>query len=136
MAVIVVTRLRLKDPALLNDFFTGASASLEQAQKSPGNLGSDALAEAHDTWWTVTSWQDRASMEAFVAAEPHHTVMTRLSDWCDEAAFVDWEQPDAALPDWQTGYRHLIADGQAATLTQASPDNQTRDYPPPVISAP
>jgi hypothetical protein len=49
MAVIVVTRLRLKDPGVLNDFFNGAAASLEQAQKSPGNLGADALAEAHDT---------------------------------------------------------------------------------------
>ena len=79
MAVIVVTRLRLKDPGMLNDFFNGAAASLEQAQKSPGNLGADALAEAHDTWWTVTAGQDRGTMEAFVAAEPDHPVMTRLS---------------------------------------------------------
>jgi len=135
MAVIVVTRLRLKNPGVLNDFFNGASASLEQAQKSPGNLGSDALAEAQDTWWTVTSWQDRATMEAFVAAEPHHSVMNRLSDWCDEAAFVDWEQPEAALPDWQASYRHLVADGKAADLSQASPDNRALAYPPPVIPA-
>jgi heme-degrading monooxygenase HmoA len=136
MAVIVVTRLRLRDPGVLNDFFAAASASLEQAQKSPGNLASDALAEANDTWWTITSWQDRATMRAFVAAEPHHSVMGRLSDWCDEAAFVDWEQPDPALPDWQTGYRHLIADGQAADLPQASPANRALGYPPPVVPAP
>jgi hypothetical protein len=135
VAVIVVTRLRLKDPGVLNDFFNGAAASLEQAQKSSGNLGADALAEAHDTWWTVTSWQDRGTMEAFVAAEPHHSVMARLNDWCDEAAFADWEQPDSALPDWQTSYRHLIADGTVAQLTQASPANQARDYPPPVVPA-
>ena len=135
MAVIVFTRLRLKDPEVLNDFFTGAAAALEQAQKAAGNLGSDALAEAHDTWWSVTSWQDRGTMQAFVAAEPHQTVMTRLSDWCDEAAFVDWEQPDPALPDWQTGYQRLIADGKAAQLTQASPANQSLGYPPPVVPA-
>ena len=34
MAVIVVTRLRLKDPALLDDFYTDALAAIEQAQKS------------------------------------------------------------------------------------------------------
>ena len=39
MPVIVVTRLRLKDPALLNEFFTDAVAAIEQAQKSAGNLG-------------------------------------------------------------------------------------------------
>ena len=57
MAVIVVTRLRLKDPALLDAFFTDALAAIEQAQKSDGNLGVDALADANNAWWSVTSWQ-------------------------------------------------------------------------------
>jgi hypothetical protein len=46
MPVIVVTRLRLKDPALLDQFFTDAVAAIEQATKSEGNLGADALADA------------------------------------------------------------------------------------------
>ena len=46
MPVIVVTRLRLKDPALLDEFFTDAVAAIEQATKSEGNLGADALADA------------------------------------------------------------------------------------------
>jgi hypothetical protein len=33
MPVIVVTRLRLKGPALLDEFFTDAVAAIEQAQK-------------------------------------------------------------------------------------------------------
>lgn len=50
MAVIVVTRLRLRDPALLDEFFTDAVAAIEQAQKSAGNLGADALADADNAW--------------------------------------------------------------------------------------
>jgi hypothetical protein len=69
MPIMVVTRLRLKDPALLDEFFTDAVAAIEQAQKSAGNLGADAL---------------------------------------------------------------LTADGKAAQLTQASPDNQTRNFTRPV----
>jgi hypothetical protein len=46
MPVIVVTRLRLRDPALLDEFFTDAVAAIEQATKSEGNLGADALADA------------------------------------------------------------------------------------------
>jgi hypothetical protein len=42
MPVIVVTRLRLRDPALLDEFFTDAVAAIEQAMKSEGNLGTDA----------------------------------------------------------------------------------------------
>ena len=32
MPVIVVTRLRLRDPALLDEFFTDAVAAIEQAR--------------------------------------------------------------------------------------------------------
>jgi hypothetical protein len=46
MPVIVMTRLRLRDPALLDEFFTDAVAAIEQAMKSDGNLGADALADA------------------------------------------------------------------------------------------
>src|ERR1700734_3819669 len=55
MPVIVVTRLRLKDPALLDEFFTAAVAAIEQAQKSDGNLGADALADAGNAWWSVSA---------------------------------------------------------------------------------
>jgi hypothetical protein len=135
MPVIVVTRLRLKDPALLDGFFTGAVASLEQAKQADGSAGADVLADADNTWWTVTAWQGRDPMRAFVAAEPHRAAMGRLDDWCDEATFVDWEQDGTDLPDWQTSYRRLVADGQVASLTQPSPAHSIRDFPPPVEPA-
>lgn len=132
MPVIVVTRLRLRDQALLDEFFTHAVASIEQAMKSEGNLGVDALAEAHDTWWSVSAWQGRSQMQAFVDAEPHHSTEGLLDQLCDEATFVDWEQDSPALPDWQTNWRHLVADGKSATLTNQSDANQTRAFPAPV----
>jgi quinol monooxygenase YgiN len=136
MPVIVVTRLRLKDPALLDEFFTDAVAAIEQATKSEGNLGADALADADNAWWSVTAWQDRPKMQAFVDTQPHLDISARLDHYCDEATFVDWEQASADLPDWQTSWRHLIADGQVAELTYASAANQTRDFPPPVQPPP
>jgi len=62
MPIIVVTRLRLKDPALLDEFFTDAVAAIEQAMKAEGNLGADALADANDVWWSVSAWQERGLM--------------------------------------------------------------------------
>ncbi len=132
MAIIVVTRLRLKDPALLDEFFTDAVAAVEQAQKSAGNLGADALADANNAWWSVSAWQERGPMEAFVHSEPHQGISARLDHFCDEATFVDWEQDRADLPDWQTSWRHLITDGKVTELTNASAANQTRAFPPPV----
>ena len=89
MPVIVVTRLRLKDPALLDEFFTDAVAAIEQAMKSEGNLGADALADANNAWWSVSAWQDRSQMQAYVDREPHQGISRRLDHFCDEATFVD-----------------------------------------------
>lgn len=132
MPVIVVTRLRLKDPALLDEFFTDAVTAIEQAMRSEGNLGADALADANNAWWSVSAWQDRSLMRAYVDSEPHLNIRARLDHYCDEATFVDWNQPSPDLPDWQTSWRHLTADGKAAELTQPSAANLTRDFPPPV----
>jgi quinol monooxygenase YgiN len=132
MSVIVVTRLRLRDPALLDEFFTDAVAAIEQATKSEGNLGADALADANNAWWSVSAWQDRRQMRAYVDTEPHLGISSRLDHFCDEATFVDWEQASPDLPDWQTSWRHLIADGQVAELSHPSDANQTRAFPQPV----
>jgi heme-degrading monooxygenase HmoA len=135
MPVIVVTRLRLSDPALFDEFFASAIAVTEQAENADGNLGADVLADANNVFWTRTAWRARGPMQAFVGSEPHLTTMARLDDWCDEATFADWEQSDPSLPDWQTGYDRLIADGQVASLTHASDAHQTRAFPAPVTAS-
>jgi hypothetical protein len=133
---MVVTRVRLKDGALLDEFFTDAVAAIEQAQKSAGNLGADALADADNAWWSVSAWQERHLMQAFVRSEPHLRISARLDHYCDAATFVDWEQDNPNLPDWQTSWRHLVADGKVADLTQPSTANQTRAFPPAVQAPP
>jgi heme-degrading monooxygenase HmoA len=134
MPVIVVTRLRLSNPALFDEFFASAVAVTEQAENSDGNLGADVLADANNVFWTRTAWRARGPMQAFVGSEPHLATMARLDDWCDEATFADWEQSSPSLPDWQTGYDHLIADGQVASLTHASDAHQIRAFPAPVTA--
>ena len=67
MPVIVITRLRLRDPAFFDEFFASAVAVVEQAQGTAGNLAADVLAEANNTYWTRTAWQERSSMDGFVA---------------------------------------------------------------------
>jgi hypothetical protein len=136
MPVIVVARLRLRDPSLLDEFFTHAVAVLEQAQKTDGNLGAEALAEAHDVWWDVTAWQSRAHIEPFLNTEPHLSTRGLVDHLCQEASFVDWEQDSPALPDWQTAWRRLVADGRSAPLTNPSDANQTRAFPAPVEPPP
>lgn len=135
MPVAVVTRLRLRDQAFFDEFFASAVSAVEQAQNSVGNLGADVLAEANNTYWTRTVWQERHLMNAFVGAEPHRQTMRRIDDWCDEATFVEWEQADAELPAWRDGYERLVASGQGPDLTHATKSHQTRDFPAPVLPA-
>jgi hypothetical protein len=107
MPVIVVIRLRLKDLALVNEFFTHAVATIEQAQKSEGNLGADALAASAHVW-TITATRRRSSTGS----------RTARSCRAGRQAGATW------LP------------MALAELTDPSPTNQTRAFPPPVQSRP
>lgn len=71
-------------------------------------------------------------MRAYVNSDPHLGIKGRLDHFCDEATFVDWEQASPDLPDWQTSWRHLVADGKTASRTHASAASQALDFPPPV----
>jgi hypothetical protein len=134
MPIIVVTRLRLVSADVAADFFNASISVLEQIKTMDGALGGDALAEANDVWWTVSAWRDRAVMKRFVHEEPHHSVTARLDDWCQEATFVDWEQATSDLPSWLECYRHLVSEGRAAPLTNATEANATLDFPEPVVT--
>jgi hypothetical protein len=71
-------------------------------------------------------------IETFMNTEPHLSTRALASHPCQEATFVEWEQDTADLPDWQTSWRHLVADGHAAPLTNPSDANETRAFPAPV----
>ncbi len=131
MALIVVTRLRLRDVQFVDEFLTAAFAVVEQAQSSEGNLAADVLADADNAYWTRTSWTAQRTMRQFMMSEPHRTTMDRIDDWCDEATYVAWEQPEPTLPDWPVAHERLLAQGQVVNLTHASPENAGRTFPKP-----
>ena len=74
MPVIVVTRLRLSDPALFDEFFASAVAVTEQAEHSDGNLGavSSPHAKADRRSWAAAldaiARYDRADRTASISA--------------------------------------------------------------------
>ena len=128
--VIVVTRLRLSDPRHRRKFLKAAAAAIKQANSTSGNLGTGVLPDANDVYWTQTVWNDRGSMLAFITAEPHLGMMGSLDEWCDEASFVEWEQPTPQMPKWQVAYERLVREGHSSTLSRPSPDHGARSFPP------
>jgi len=131
MSIVAVTRLRLRDHEESDDFLGLALALLEQAEHSHGIRGLDTLADAHDVWWSVSCWRDRASVDDYVHSNPHAEAMTRLEELCDEASFIDWIQAGDDLPDWATAHRRLVDQGRSAMLSSQSASNESRAFPPP-----
>jgi hypothetical protein len=81
---------------------------LKQAQASPGNvsarLGGNPL---RNNWETVTVWEDRASMEAFMRSEPHLTAMRNMPRWASpKSVLTDWEATDPEVTKAEA-HRHL-----------------------------
>ncbi len=130
--LIVASRLRLSDARHRGKFLKAATAAIEQAAASSGNLGTEVLPQANDVYWTRTAWNDRDSMVAFMTAEPHLGMMGSLDEWCDEASFVEWEQPTPQFPEWSVAYDRLVRDGRSPTLSRPSPDHEERSFPPVV----
>ena len=131
MALISVTRLRLRSWRFIPAFFIYAMRSSRQVLRSPGNLGASALNDANKTFWTRSAWTDESAMKAFLVAKPHLDAMKKLAHWCDEAAVVHWTQDGAELPAWKEACRRLQAEGRPSKVIHPSSDHQAFVITPP-----
>lgn len=69
-----------------------------------GNMRADFLRKR---FYTYTVWRDKATMLAFVRAEPHATALRRFAPWtAPGAAFAEWTSSEGAV-DWREGMRRL-----------------------------
>lgn len=121
MAVVSITRLRVRSWRYLPSFLFYALRSSRQAKKSQGILGVSLLREAESTFWTRTVWTTEPAMKAFMLAGPHRQAMRKLLEWCDEAALVHWEQESPQEPEWQEAHRRLQVEGRRSKVNHPSP---------------
>lgn len=134
MTFISVTRLRLRSRLYLPPFLLNVFLSTWQAMNAEGFKGGKLLADANQTYWTMTAWEEQAAMKIYRNAGAHRQVMPKIQDWCDEASFVHWRQEDDNLPDWIEVHQRLIKDGFLTKLSHPSPDHLTRNIPQPKSS--
>ncbi|HEV2705994.1 MAG TPA: antibiotic biosynthesis monooxygenase [Pyrinomonadaceae bacterium] len=131
MALISITRLRIRAWRFLPAFLVYSLLSARQSKRAPGNLGLMLLRDANRAFWTATAWRDEAAMRAFMMSGAHRRAMPKLLDWCDEAALVHWTQETHDLPDWQEAHRRMLADGRRSKVRHPSPAHTAYDIPPP-----
>jgi hypothetical protein len=124
MALVAVTRLRVRSVWFLPGFIWQTGRSFWQARRAPGSLGV-ALRRAEGlAFWTVTAWRDEAAMRAYRVAPPHLHAMPKLLEWCDEACVADWQQESAELPEWETAERRMAECGRISKVHHPSGDQE------------
>lgn len=121
MALVSVTRLRLRSLRFLPGFVRHTHASNRQACHAPGFLGGVLAYQGVQAFWTVTAWSDEAAMQSFRSGEAHKRAMPKLLAWCDEAAVAHWLQDGPELPDLHTARDRLLAYGRLSRVRHPSP---------------
>ena len=71
MAIVSVTRLRLRSLRFLLGFIWYTRRSMRQAKGTPGNLGVRVRKTKGLAFWTLAIWRDNQAIRRFVPASPH-----------------------------------------------------------------
>jgi hypothetical protein len=135
MAFVSITRLRVRSWRYLPAFIFQSFRSARQARSAAGNFAVSVLSDADLAFWTRTLWTEEAAMRAFMLAGAHRRAMPRLSQWCDEAAVVHWNQDDFEPPSWPAAHRRLLREGRLSKVNHPSQAQRRFEIPAPRRSA-
>jgi len=101
--VVMYTRLPLRRSRWIPGFLRETQRVRRQLSTTPGLVGYALRADlVRRRFWTVSVWVDEGSLRAFVAAEPHRSVMGRLRGRMGATGFqLDHAPGDALPPSWR-----------------------------------
>lgn len=125
MAIVSITRLRVRSWQYLIPFLFYALRSARQARHSQGNVATSLLRDSDRTFWTRTVWTTESAMKDFMLAGAHRRAMQKLLQWCDEASLVHWEQADDREPNWSEAHQKLQAQGRRSKVNHPSPAHES-----------
>jgi len=131
MAIVSITRLRVRSWQYLVPFLFYALRSALQAKYSQGNVATSLLRDSDSTFWTRTVWTTESAMKDFMLAGAHRQAMRKLLEWCDEASLVHWEQQDEREPNWSEAHQKLQEQGRRSKVNHPSPAHESFQIRPP-----
>jgi len=129
MAFISVTRLRVKSIFFLIPFMRANEASVNELKVSKGLIKGKELIDKKLTFWTITVWEDEASMKGFRGSSSHRSAMQYLPKWCNEASYHHWVQEDSEFPTWDTISEKLFTEGKLSKVRNPSVAQATNQFP-------
>ncbi len=130
MTFVSITRLRLRSLRFFPLFAVHTLASTRQVRSAPGLILGRFGLEGVTDFWTLTAWQDAASMRAYRNTAAHMKAMPKLLGWCDEASVVHWEQPGDILPSAAEALRRMVSEGRISKVRHPSPGHAAGQIAP------
>jgi hypothetical protein len=126
-----VTRLRVRSVWRLPMFLLRTLLAQRQVTRADGFYGGRLLVDSHNTYWTLTVWQDERAMKKFRGSGSHAKVMPALVESCDEAAYTHWTSEGPSVPTWPEAYERLLNEGKLSRVNHPSADHVARRFPQP-----
>jgi quinol monooxygenase YgiN len=110
--VVLLSYLPLKSGKRIPGFLLRTAHIRAQLRRSSGLLGYSLRAElTAKRFWTLSAWQDEASLRDFVHAHHHARTMTALAPHMGTTRFVRWTIAGAELPpSWADALRRWRED--------------------------
>ncbi|WP_371481400.1 DUF3291 domain-containing protein [Kitasatospora sp. NBC_00315] len=107
--LVMASRLEVRTLREVPRFFVKSLAAWRQLRTAPGAVGASLIAQPlRRTFWTLSAWEDRAALDAYVRAEPHRSIMTSLRGVMKDSVFTFWEAGAEELPiAWPEARRRL-----------------------------
>ena len=105
----LLTYLPLKRWRAIPKFMRYTSQIQRQLADSEGLIGYalDAKVPSRD-FWTLSVWEDKASLRRFVQQNPHEKVMMDLLPHMGQTAFVPFKVDASSIPpDWEDTKRRM-----------------------------
>ena len=122
MAFISITRLRPRSFRYFPGIALDTWRSRRQLRGTRGFIGGYLASGPGLALWTVTVWEDEASMRAYRNTAPHLKAMPKLIGACDEAAVVHWTSEAPAIPSPAEAAERM-RQGRTSKLRHPSPEH-------------
>ena|SRR2546427_11871055 len=107
--VALVSYLLLREPRELPVFLRHVEAIRKQLSASRGLIGYSLRADFPERqFWTLSIWEDGATLEEFVHGAPHVGIMKTLRPHMAKTKFVRWKTLWSSLaPTWEDALARL-----------------------------
>lgn len=107
--VVLASRLPLRSIAHVPRFVRLTVSVIRQLERTGGLVGYSLRAQPlARTFWTLSAWEDRDALGAFVRELPHRAVMGKLRPHMGATRFAGWTVPGTGLPvSWEDATARL-----------------------------